>query len=253
MSDQRSSVRTCVSGARPRIASSMALAARECPEPRFEVSSSTRGVAAPEMRGLVVGRADTVLASATTPDASLQTSQEFYSCRRKMHAACGWRARVGIIYRVESSDLEFSPAQMQAMGDAVLRRVIEHLAAIGEQPIRGDVDIAGLCRAMREPAPEQPTGLAPLLDALFEEWIPRSFNTAGPGYLAFIPGGGVFPATLADLISNGVNRYTGVWQAAPALVQLESNALDWLRDWMQFPVSTRGLFTTGGSTANLTA
>jgi len=164
---------------------------------------------------------------------------------------------VGIIYPVESrrdqTDLEFSPAQMHAMGDAVLRRVIAHLATIGEQPIRGDVDAAELCRALREPAPEQGTTLDPLLEALFDEWIPRSYNTASPGYLAFIPSGGIFPAALADLISNGVNRYTGVWRAAPALVQLESNALDWLRDWMQFPESTRGVFTTGGSTANLAA
>jgi aromatic-L-amino-acid decarboxylase len=29
--------------------------------------------------------------------------------------------------------------------------------------------------------------------------------------------------------------------------------LDWLRDWMQFPATTRGLFTTGGSMANFTA
>jgi len=149
--------------------------------------------------------------------------------------------------------LEFSPAQMHAMGDAVLRRVIAHLATIEEQPIRGDVDAAELCRALREPAPEQGTTLDPLLEALFDEWIPRSYNTASPGYLAFIPSGGIFPAALADLISNGVNRYTGVWRAAPALVQLESNALDWLRDWMQFPASTRGVFTTGGSTANLAA
>jgi len=149
--------------------------------------------------------------------------------------------------------LEFSPAQMHAMGDAVLRRVIAHLATIEEQPIRGDVDAAELCRALREPAPEQGTTLDPLLEALFDEWIPRSYNTASPGYLAFIPSGGIFPAVLADLISNGVNRYTGVWRAAPALVQLESNALDWLRDWMQFPASTRGVFTTGGSTANLAA
>ncbi len=31
--------------------------------------------------------------------------------------------------------------------------------------------------------------------------------------------------------------------AAPALVQLEANTLDWLRDWMGFPETTRGLFT----------
>jgi aromatic-L-amino-acid decarboxylase len=164
---------------------------------------------------------------------------------------------VGIIYSVQPArdpaDLEFSPTQMHAMGDSVLRRVIAHLATIGEQPVRGNVDAATMCRAMREPVPERGSELDPLLDALFDEWIPRTYNTASPGYLAFIPSGGVFPGALADLISNGVNRYTGVWRAAPALVQLESNALDWLRDWMQFPASTRGVFTTGGSTANLTA
>jgi aromatic-L-amino-acid decarboxylase len=153
----------------------------------------------------------------------------------------------------DPADLEYSPASMQAMGEAVLRRVVAHLSTIGEQPVRGDVDAAELCRAMREPPPERGSALEPLLGALFDEWIPRSYNTASPGYLAFIPSGGVFPAALADLISSGVNRYTGVWRAAPALVQLEANALEWLREWMQFPASTRGVFTTGGSTANLTA
>jgi aromatic-L-amino-acid/L-tryptophan decarboxylase len=153
----------------------------------------------------------------------------------------------------DPANLEFSAASMQAMGDAVLRRVVAHLATIGEQPVRGDVDAAELCRAMREPAPEHGSVLEPLLDVLFDEWIPRTYNTASPGYLAFIPSGGVFPAALADLLSGAVNRYTGVWRAAPALVQLESNALEWLRDWMQFPASTRGVFATGGSTANLTA
>ncbi len=151
------------------------------------------------------------------------------------------------------ADLEFTPAQMQAMGDDVLRRVVAHLATIQEQPVRGDVDAAELCRRLREPAPEHGSELAPLLDALFNEWVPRTFNTASPGYLAYIPGGGVYPGVLADLLAGGVNRYTGVWLAAPLLVQLEANALDWMRDWMQFPATTRGLFTTGGSMANFAA
>lgn len=151
------------------------------------------------------------------------------------------------------ADLEFTPDDMRRMGEAVVRRVVDHLATIQQQPVRGDVDAADLCRAMREPAPEQGSALEPLLDSLFNDWIPRTFNTASPGYLAYIPGGGVFPGALADLISSGVNRYTGVWLTAPALVQLEANVLDWMREWMQFPASTRGLFTTGGSKANFTA
>jgi aromatic-L-amino-acid decarboxylase len=153
----------------------------------------------------------------------------------------------------DPASLEFTPVQMQAMGDAAMRRVVEHLATIDSQPVRGDVDAVALCRAMREPAPEQGVEIDSLLDPLFNDWIPRSYNTASPGYLAFIPGGGVFPGALAELIASGVNRYTGVWLASPALVQLEANVLDWLRDWMQFPATTRGLFTTGGSMANFTA
>jgi aromatic-L-amino-acid decarboxylase len=106
---------------------------------------------------------------------------------------------------------------------------------------------------MREPAPEAGVPYEPLLDRLLTEWVPRSFTASGPGYLAYIPGGGLFPAALADLIADTTNRYTGVWRAAPALVQLEANALDWFRDWMQFPATTRGLFTTGGSMANFNA
>lgn len=139
------------------------------------------------------------------------------------------------------------------MTDAAIARIVEHIASLPDQPIRGDVHAEDLCRALREPAPEAPADLEPLLDRLFHEWVPRSFNTAHAGYLAYIPAGGVFPGALADFIAGAVNRYTGVWMAAPALVQLEVNALEWLRDWMQFPPTTRGLFTTGGSMANFNA
>src|SRR4029453_2354561 len=121
---------------------------------------------------------------------------------------------------------------MRAMSNAVIDRVLEHLSSIGDQPVRGAVDTPEDCRALREAAPEHGTPLEPLLDRLFDDWIPRTYNTASPGYLAYIPSGGVFPSALADLIANTTNRYTGVWQAAPALGQLEANSLDWLRDWV---------------------
>lgn len=150
---------------------------------------------------------------------------------------------------MNSDSLELSVADMRAMADEVVARCLEHIETLPQQPACGDVDAAELCRAMREPAPDQGVALGPLLDALFRDWIPRSFTTPSPGYLAYIPGGGIFPAALAEFISTTTNRYTGVWQAAPALVQLEANALDWLREWMGFPPEARGLFTSGGSMA----
>ena len=139
------------------------------------------------------------------------------------------------------------------MAEDVVARSIEHIASVEHQPSRGDVDAAALCRSLREPAPEQGTALNQLLDHLFRDCIPRSFTTIGPGYLAYIPGGGLYTAALADFIADTTNRFTGIWQAAPVLVQLEANALDWLRDWMGFPETTRGVFTTGGSMATFNA
>ena len=139
------------------------------------------------------------------------------------------------------------------MADAVTTRCIDHIASLPEQPILGDVNADELCRSLREPAPEGGSELQPLLDLIFDRCIPRSFNAPAPGYLAYVPGGGLFPAALANFIADTTNRFTGVWMAAPALVQLEATALDWLRDWMGFPDTTRGLFTTGGSMATFNA
>jgi aromatic-L-amino-acid/L-tryptophan decarboxylase len=149
--------------------------------------------------------------------------------------------------------LELSPEAMRAMAEEVVARCVDHLASVDRQPSRGDVDAAVLCRSLREGAPDQGLPLAALLDHLFTECIPRSFTTIGPGYLAYIPGGGLYPAALADFIADTTNRFTGIWQSAPVLVQLEANALDWLRDWMGFPAQARGLFTTGGSMATFNA
>lgn len=153
----------------------------------------------------------------------------------------------------DAASLELTVEEMQRMGEETLARIVSHVASLGVQPSRGNVDAAGLCLALREPVPEHGSDLASLLDPLFNEWIPRSFTTPGPGYLAYIPGGGLYPAALADFISAATNRYTGVWLAAPALVQLESNVLDWFRGWMGFPETARGLLTTGGSMAGFNA
>jgi len=154
----------------------------------------------------------------------------------------------------DAANLELSPDQMLAMGNAVVARAVAHLAALPGMPSCGDyAGIEALCRSLRETAPEHGMPLDAVLDPLFDEWIPRSFTSSGGGYLAYIPGGGVYPAALADFIADTTNRFTGIWHAAPALVQLEANALDWLREWMQFPAGTRGLFTTGGSMAMFNA
>jgi len=93
---------------------------------------------------------------------------------------------------------------MRAMADQVVTRCIDHIASLDRQPACGDVDAAELCRTLRESVPEHGVPLEPLLDQLFRDWIPRSFTAPSPGYLAYIPGGGLYPAALADFIAGTV-------------------------------------------------
>ena len=155
---------------------------------------------------------------------------------------------------MDPAELELSPDAMRAMADEVLDRVIDHVASLGGQPAVGDMANAeAQSRELEHPIPEHGMDLADTLGPLFDEWIPGTFNSAGPGYLGFVPGGGLFPSALADLIADATNRYTGVWNASPCLVQLEANVLDAFRSWMGMPATTRGLLTTGGSMATFSA
>ena len=142
---------------------------------------------------------------------------------------------------------------MRRLVELAVDRIVAHIESLPSQP---SVDVEGgveLARSLSEPLPETPTPYAQLLDLLFERAVPKSFNTAGPGYLAYIPEGGLFHTALADLIADSVNRYVGVWAAAPALVQLEANVGRWFCDVVGYPAGALGLLTSGGSLANFTA
>ncbi len=110
-------------------------------------------------------------------------------------------------------------------------------------------------RARRSPRgfPRRATPAAELLDLLFDRVIPKSFNTAGPGYLAYIPGGGLPQSAVADLVADATNRYVGVFAAAPGLAQLESNVVRWFCDLAGLPRESRGILTSGGSLATFSA
>jgi aromatic-L-amino-acid/L-tryptophan decarboxylase len=149
--------------------------------------------------------------------------------------------------------LEPSGEEMRALVDAAMARIVDHVASLPEQPAAVTEGGAELARSLVEALPEEGTPFEELLDLLFERAVPCSFNTAGPGYLAYIPSGGIFHSALADLISGAVNRYVGVWLAAPGLVQLEVNVVRWLCGIVGFPAGAGGVLTSGGSMANLIA
>jgi len=148
--------------------------------------------------------------------------------------------------------LEPDEAALQSLTEACVAFVREHLATLPDQP-SFDLDGAeALAASFHEPPPERGGDLRALL-ARLRPAIGKSYNTAGPGYLAYIPGGGVYAAALADFVATSVNRYVGVERAAPVLSRIEEVAVGWLASLMGYPPSARGILTSGGSLSNFSA
>ena len=148
--------------------------------------------------------------------------------------------------------LEPDTEELRRLIDACAAFVVEHIETLPSQP-SFDMEGAGAVAAsFREPVPENGHRIASILGRL-RPAVSKTFTPAGPGYLAFIPGGGIPAAALADFVACVVNRYVGVAAAAPALAQIEATAIEWLAALMGYPSGAGGILTSGGSLSNLTA
>ena len=151
------------------------------------------------------------------------------------------------------TDLELSAEAMLHMGRSAVEAAVNHIINLPEAPRSNLENSLKIIRSLREPSPEKGMNFESLLDFFMNEVIPVSINTPHPAYLGYIPGGGLYPSAVADFLGAATNRFTGAWFAAPAAVRLETNVLEWFAEWMAYPQSTRGILTSGGSLANLSA
>src|SRR5687768_2576283 len=93
--------------------------------------------------------------------------------------------------------LELTPEEMRRLVAQAMEHIVAHVESLPQQPavsLEGGTEAA---RSFVEPLPEHGQPYSTLLTLLFERAIPKSFNTAGPGYLAYIPGGGLFHTAVA--------------------------------------------------------
>lgn len=148
--------------------------------------------------------------------------------------------------------LDPSPEQMREMGEAALDYVIDFIQGLEDAPAQ---NVDGALEAALRLRASPPEHGVPFEEAFagFRDAASRALETAGPGYLPYIPGGGLFSSALGQFLTMTVNRFPNLWEVAPGLAQIEQNVIRWLCDLFDYPEEARGILTTGGSLANLSA
>jgi glutamate/tyrosine decarboxylase-like PLP-dependent enzyme len=138
-------------------------------------------------------------------------------------------------------------------------RLVEQLTeglqeAIGEADRRPALprgaDDALVC--LQEPLPEDGSGLARTIEQLVDLQVRAGANTAGPRCFHFVIGGNTPAAQAADILASAFDIIAYTWAVAPLGVQMELQALDWLKELLGLPASMAGVMVTGATMANFT-
>jgi glutamate/tyrosine decarboxylase-like PLP-dependent enzyme len=103
---------------------------------------------------------------------------------------------------------------------------------------------------LKEPLPDTGCGAQKSIENLLEINARAAANTGGPKCFHFIIGGNTPAAMAADLLATAYETVTYTWIVSPVGVQMELQALDWLKELFALPSSMSGIMVTGATMAN---
>ena len=142
---------------------------------------------------------------------------------------------------------------MQRIGRQVADFVAQHLSTLRDQPAFTTLDRASTRKLFDAAAPEHPTPFDDVLRHFRDKVVPYHAREPHPRFLGYIPSCPTFPAVMGDWLATGFNFFAGVNMVAAAPTEIELIVLEWFRRWMGMPDGARGLLTSGGSAATVTA
>lgn len=150
--------------------------------------------------------------------------------------------------------LELSKEEMKSLGYEIVDAIVDHhLTQDKKLPVavgtRAEMDSIFL-----EEAPEKGMDAQKVLDFVLKNVMANSTLLSHPKAFSFVPGPSNYVSVMADALATGFNVFSGGWSASPAAAELEIITIQWLLKIFGFPKKKGGgIFTSGGSMANLTA
>jgi aromatic-L-amino-acid decarboxylase len=115
------------------------------------------------------------------------------------------------------------------------------------------LDRPALEELFNQPFPEDGIGVDRLFRLITDKVAPNSTTVAHPRFLAYVlpPPNGIAP--FAESIAATLNQNCNFWQLSPAASVIERKLIGWLSGLFNYPETSGGILTSGGSMASLAA
>jgi len=154
----------------------------------------------------------------------------------------------------ELHKLQLSKEEMQQFGYQVIDTIVEHFDTEHTKKPVAFGSREEMNSLFKLNPPENSSDFQDVLDFVVKKVLPNSNIVSHPKSYSFVPGPSNYISVLGDTLATGFNVFSGGWAASPAAAGIEITLINWLLSLFDFPMKTGGgLFTSGGSMANLTA
>ena len=148
--------------------------------------------------------------------------------------------------------IDIPPEQFRAAGYAMVDRITELLATIGEGPVTAGVSVSEIRELIGASAgmPAEGREIEPLLAQVSELLIKYSLYNGHPKFLGYITSSPAPIGMLADLLAAAVNSNVGAWALSPVATEIEAQTIRWIAELLAFPTTCGGVLVSGGNVAN---
>ncbi len=150
--------------------------------------------------------------------------------------------------------LTLSREEMKTYGYKVVDTIVNHFDTQHTKNPFSTASRAEMDNLFLEEAPEKGSDPHEVLDFVTERVLSEINIASHPKFYSFVPGPSNYISAMSDTLATGFNVFSGGWVASAAAAELEIITINWLLKLFKFPVKKGGgIFTSGGSMANLTA
>lgn len=130
---------------------------------------------------------------------------------------------------------------------------VDYRARLRELPVRPPVQPGEIAAKIAPSPPETPEPFENIFADFERDIAPGMTHWQHPRFFAYFPSNSAPASLVAEHLVNAIGAVCMLWQTSPAATELETRAVDWLRQAFGLPDAFQGCIQDTASTATLAA
>jgi aromatic-L-amino-acid decarboxylase len=130
---------------------------------------------------------------------------------------------------------------------------VDYRARLRDLPVRPPIEPGEIAARIAASPPETPEPFDTIFADFERDIVPGMTHWQHPRFFAYFPSNSAPASLIAEHLVNAIGAVCMLWQTSPAATELETRAVDWLRQAFGLPDVFQGCIQDTASTATLAA